>query len=147
MVRLIRSIACVVVAIATASLGLIWLQVPHAGASPFRQMTSTYDAGVGMIDLYLRDDYRGYERLIQIDPTLEGIGGDAAKSVAADSAFDLERRIQATILLVENQRLDDSFSEVLAEAARSHNEERSFCNIDADLDQRLGCGTSRVFGA
>lgn len=98
-----------IIAIGTATVGLIWVRVPHADASPGRQITSTYDAGVGMVDLYLRDDYRGFERLY------------------------------AAELLANHHRLDESFSQTLAESARAHNEETEFCHIDAELAARLDC--------
>ncbi len=93
MIRLIRTTASLLVASLFTAIALVWLQVPHHGApNPTREIGVTYDGAVGMIDLYWRHDVRGYERLVDIDPQLNGIGGRAARAAATDPYLDVADR-------------------------------------------------------
>lgn len=139
MIRSIRTTACLLVASLAAVAGWVWWQAPHTSAKPTRQLAATYNTGVGMLDLYLMDDYRGFERLVDVDPRLVGVGGGAARSVAIDQRFPLERRVAAARLLAERDALDGSFADQLVVAVREHDEAPAFCAIQSELDMRLGC--------
>lgn len=141
-VRLIRTGSCVASAIATALVGWVWFNAPHDSSAPSYHLSATYNTGVGMVDLYLLHDVRGFERLVALDPTLQAIGGDAARSVAVDDAhFPLDVRVGATKLLAEQAALDEGLVEGLALAALAHGESAAFCDIEPALDARLDCGS------
>lgn len=137
MLQPIRTIACLIVASFFALFGWIWFQIPHAGQRPGRQLSATFDAAVGMIDLYIRDDYRGFERLVRVDPRLEGVGRDAAMTVATDRGFPLPQRVAATRLLAERSAIDERFIQRLR-WANHDNEHGSFRGLDEEVDRGLG---------
>lgn len=139
MIRTIRTIACLIVATTAALIGWVWAQAPHTSPSPARQLSATYNTGVGMIDLYVLHDARGFDRLVEVDPGMTGIGGRAARSVAIDDQFHVHHRVLATRLLAEHQGLDDSFITALASATGQHGQATAFCAIQSTLDERLGC--------
>ena len=139
MIHSIRTIACLILAALLTLFAWVWIQVPHIGNRPGRHLSGTFDAAVGMIDLYLRDDHRGFERLLQVDPGLEGVGRNAARTVAIDRRFSLEQRVEATRLLAERSVIDERFTRRLMWVNRE-DEVESFCGLDAELDRCLGCG-------
>lgn len=139
MIRTIRTAACLIVATTTALIGWVWAQAPHTSPSPARQLSATYNTGVGMVDLYILHDARGFDRLVEVDPGLTGIGGRAARAVAIDDHFQVHQRVLATKLLAEHQGLDESFITALASTTGEQGQATAFCAIQSTLDQRLGC--------
>lgn len=114
MIRALRTTASLLVAVAFTGTALVWLQVPHNGPpNPGRELGMTYDGAVGMIDLYLRHDIRGYQRLADIDPQLNGIGGRAARAAATDHRVGVEDRVAVA------RRLSTQSGGLTAELARS----------------------------
>ncbi len=134
---IIRNSAWITVALTSWLIGWVWSQVPWTKERDDSRVAVTFDAAVGMIDLYLKDEYRGFERLVEVDPRLCTVGRDAARTVAVDRRFDLNQRVAATKLLAENSALDGQFNSWLA-ASSSVEERPSFTGIDDGLDTELG---------
>ncbi len=139
MVRTIRTSACLIVVTMSAVVAWIWVQSPHDSPRPIGQLADTYNTGVGMVDLYLMHDDRGFDRLLAVDPAMTGIGGRAARTVAVDRRYDIDRRVLAARLLAEHEVLDQSFIDDLATVAFEQGQETAFCAIQPGLDERLGC--------
>jgi hypothetical protein len=141
-VSVVRTGACALMATTTAVIGWVWFNAPHESSSPGYHVSSTYNTAVGMVDLYMLHDPRGYERLVEIDPSLQAVGGDAARTVMLDDAhFSIETRVDATRRLADHAALDAALVEDLALTTKSHGERTAFCDIEPTLDARLGCGS------
>ncbi len=138
MIRFFRTVATAIVAALTAMTMLIWIQAPgRDDPRPQNQLATTFDTAVGMVDLYWRDDIRGYERLVDEDPGLDGVGGDAARSVALDRAFELDHRRDALRRLVRRQGpLSEEFAQK-AVASIDHEDLIAFQGIDPNLDTQI----------
>ncbi len=145
MIRVLRTTASLLVAATFTGIALVWLQVPHTGSpSPGRELGMTYDGAVGMIDLYLRHDIRGYQRLADIDPQLNGIGGRAAQAAASDRRLSVDDRVAvARRLSTQRGGLDAELARTIVTSAEP-GELAAFRGFDRELDTAIGDAVSRL---
>ncbi len=148
MIRWIRTAASLLVASLFAAIALVWLQVPHNGApSPGRELAVTYDGAVGMIDLYLRHDIRGYERLANIDPQLNGIGGRAAQTAATDPNLRTADRVAvARRLSTQRSGLTPKLARHIVESADGE-QLAAFSGFDPELDAAIDLAVNAALEA
>lgn len=147
MIRFLRTTASILVALSLALIGIAWSHVPHARRpDPGHEISATFDTVVGFVDLRLRGDIRGYHRLVDLDPRLDGVGGDAARHVAGSDRFTVAERTRAARRLAI-QRPDDGIDRELAnelahdlppEALEELREVDAL--LDAAVEAHQGCG-------